>query len=239
MEIKERREFQRYLLYKQVKVAVGDGKESVDCQLRDICFKGAQIIISRRIEKDTYKNLRITLSKDCSVEATCWVAWQKIIDGHNVYGLYFSKISDDDKEKISQFARRYCAGQIKKEWRRGIKEENKKGGENMEGEKFSDKRVFERFPARFNLRYIDLFSNQEGRGWTNDISAKGLGITLNGQLSNSAPIEMWVEVPGRQEPHYLRGEVAWCEKGGRENFRVGVNLERANLMGMSGLLAAR
>ena len=228
----------RWQVNQQAKVAVEGEGECVDCQLKDINFKGAQIILSRRIEKDTYKTLRITLGSECSVNIECWVAWHKVVGGHNVYGLYFNKLSDTDKEKIYQFAKHYCAEHMNKQLWKGIKEENK-GGENMEGEQFADRRIFARTPVRFNLRYLDLLSNREGRGWINDVSAKGVGVTLNEELPSRTPIEMWVDVPGRQEPHYLRGEVAWSEKSGRENCRLGVNLERANLMGMSTLLAAR
>ncbi|MCM8796902.1 MAG: PilZ domain-containing protein [Candidatus Omnitrophica bacterium] len=239
MENKDRREAVRYRLDEPVRVSINEGQECFDCQLKDIGFKGAQLIVSHRIDKDTYKTLRIRLSQECVVNVECWVAWHRIIDGYSLCGLYFSKISNEAKEKIYQFIRHYCAGQIQKRWWNGIKEITDKGGENMMKGDFVDRRIFERFPARFNLRYLDLFANREGTGWTNDISAKGLGVTLNYQVAKGAPVEIWVDIPGRPEPHYLRGEIVWCEKTDEQNCRAGVNLERANLMSMSTLLAAR
>jgi hypothetical protein len=106
--------------------------------------------------------------------------------------------------------------------------EIKIGGETMQ-----DRRIFARFPASFPLRFIDLHNNQEGEAQTQDFSAKGIGLVANKELNPNVPLEMWLKVPDRGEPLYARGEVVWSKRLEPNKYRVGVELEKADLMGMS------
>jgi hypothetical protein len=47
---------------------------------------------------------------------------------------------------------------------------------------------------------------------------------------------MWLQIPNKDTSVYLRGEVVWSRPAESENYRVGVNLDRAELMGMSAVL---
>jgi hypothetical protein len=106
----------------------------------------------------------------------------------------------------------------------------------MQKEKLEDSRIFARFPADFSLRFLDLVSNSEGRAQVRDISAKGIGLVANAKLAIRAPLEMWLEVPDKGEPFYSRGEVVWSKPMSANEYWVGVNLERADLMGLSRVL---
>ncbi|MFA5362766.1 MAG: PilZ domain-containing protein [Candidatus Omnitrophota bacterium] len=105
----------------------------------------------------------------------------------------------------------------------------------MPGGEFEDKRVFERVMVNLPVRFLDAGSNKEGVGRTENISAKGLGFYTDEQLLPMTPLEMWVELPDKGESLYTRGEVVWS-RGSGNKYRAGVNLERADLMGMSRLL---
>jgi len=99
-----------------------------------------------------------------------------------------------------------------------------------------DRRIFARFPTEFPLKFLDLNRGKEGQAQTQDISAKGIGFLTNEELSPHAPLEMWLDIPDKGEPLYTRGEVIWSKSQGVDEYRVGVNLERADLMGISRVL---
>ncbi|MDP2831428.1 MAG: hypothetical protein Q8O02_04200, partial [Candidatus Omnitrophota bacterium] len=61
--------------------------------------------------------------------------------------------------------------------------------------------------------------------------------TANG-LEASTPLEIWLDVPGSTDPLYTRGQVVWTRLAGITGYRSGIELERADLMGMSRLLRA-
>ena len=99
-----------------------------------------------------------------------------------------------------------------------------------------DRRIFSRFVAKLTVKFLDLARNKEGLVETHDISAKGLGLVTSEELAAHTPLELWVVVPDKGEPLYTRGEVAWSEQVGTHKFKAGVNLEKADLMGMSRVL---
>ena len=97
-----------------------------------------------------------------------------------------------------------------------------------------DRRVFERIAAHLPLRFFDLIKGKEGEAQTFDISAKGLGFLSRDLVSCSTPLEIWLKVQDKLEPLYMRGQVVWSERVAvGDQYRVGVNLERAELMGLS------
>lgn len=96
-----------------------------------------------------------------------------------------------------------------------------------------DRRIFERFETRFPLRFIDLKDNKEGSAQSEDVSAKGIGFLVRDELKLRTPLELWLQIPDKGEPLYTRGYVAWSKMVTPNEYRIGVNLERADLMGMS------
>ena len=232
--MQDRRRFMRWQIDRQARVKLEASPAFTDCHLKDISLKGTQISLEQKLEKDKFLRLNLALSKEFTLDIEVWVAWHKSVDGHNVYGLYFAKIKDNDKEKIYQFIRRYFPQEINKQWWRGLTEE--KGGEIMPKPRFEDRRIFERLPVKFSLRFLDLNSNREGQGQIRDISAKGVGFMTNLELVPRAPLEMWLEIPDKREPLYTRGEVIWSKLQDVNEYRAGVNLEKADLMGLSRVL---
>jgi len=100
-----------------------------------------------------------------------------------------------------------------------------------------DRRVFERINIRLPVRFLDPSSGREGKADTTDISANGLGLIINESLPTTTPLEMWLGIPDQHEPLYTRGEVVWSESlPGTGEQRVGVRLEKAELMGLARVL---
>jgi hypothetical protein len=81
-------------------------------------------------------------------------------------------------------------------------------------------------------------SGKEGQAQTFDVSAKGLGLATANELEASTSLEIWLDVPGSTEPLYTRWQVDWTRLAGATGYRSGIELERADLMGVSRLLRA-
>jgi hypothetical protein len=227
----ERRNIPRWQINRQAKVKLEDAECFTDCQIKDINFKGIQISLGEKLSKDTFIRLSLCLDEDCAISIEAWVVWHKTKDGSNSYGLYFTRIKDTDKEKTYRFVQRCCPEQIKGQYCQDTIIE-KRGGEVMQSPSFEDKRIFERFSTRLPLKFLDLYSNKEGRGETLDISAKGIGLVANTEIEAQTPLELWLEIPDKGEPLYTRGQVVWSEMLEQNKCRLGVNLEKANLMGL-------
>jgi hypothetical protein len=69
-----------------------------------------------------------------------------------------------------------------------------------------------------------------------DISAKGIGLVANTELEAQVPLELWLEIPDKGDPFYARGKVIWSNMVTPDEYRVGVNLEKADLVGLSRVL---
>jgi len=98
-----------------------------------------------------------------------------------------------------------------------------------------DQRVFARIDVKFPLRFLDPSNGREGEAETVDISANGVGFVVdNKNLTVNTPLEMWLRIPDQHAPLYARGEVVWSGGSGESSQqRIGVRLERAELMGLS------
>ena len=227
----EKRKIPRWEVNKPVKLQLEGAVVFAECFLKDINFKGLKIIFDLKLAVDSYIRFNLKLSDEYSLECETWVAWHKAIDGRSTYGLYFTKLKDADKEKIYKFiyhnvpeeiSRGLCDTSIKKE-----------GGENME-----DRRIFQRFNIRFPVKLLDTNSGKEITAETSDISAKGLGVWSREELSPRTPLEAWLKIPDRGEPLYTRGNVVWSKPEGKGEYHLGIDLERADLMGLSRILRA-
>jgi hypothetical protein len=97
-----------------------------------------------------------------------------------------------------------------------------------------DRRIFERITVSIPVSFLDSSSGKEGEAETTDISANGVGFVTKEKLTSSTPLELWLHIPDQHEPFYARGQVAWS-KGttDEERQRIGVRLEKAELMGLA------
>jgi len=235
MQPVERRRFTRWEIGRQAKIKLAGAEFCVNCNINNLNLKGAQIALAMKLPKDTFLRFELHLSEDLILNVEAWVAWQKSIEGHNVYGVYFTKIHDSDKERIYQFLRRDFGRQIDQRWWQDTKER----GQAMAGAGFEDRRVFERFPTGLAVRYVNTSANREGAAQTQNISAKGVGLVTKEALPVRDSLELWLEIPDTGEPLYTRGEVVWTKPVAMNEYQVGINLEKADLMGLSRVLRMR
>lgn len=229
----ELRRFVRWKISKGLKMKLEGAETCANCTVNDISFGGCSVSSQLKLPLDTYAKLTIVLSDDSAINIEAWVAWHRTTAGFNSYGVYFSRISDADKETLYQFIRQNYPKLMYNQWWQGIKTE---GGEIMQEQNFEDHRIFDRFVAKFPLKLINLRENKECEAQVEDISAKGVGFTVKEKLQPRTPLEMWLKIPDRGEPLYTRGEVVWSMMVEPDKYRVGVNLEKADLMGLSRVL---
>lgn len=234
MLAENRRSVVRWQINKQAELKVGDRDNFVSCQVKDINLKGIKITTDEVLRKDKFFKLTLALSSDFTLDVEVWVVWHRVIEETNIYGLYFNKIRDSDRENIYQFMHRNFAQEIYRQWWQDTDMNKEEGGEMMPSNKqFEDKRVFARFPMEFPLRFLNSRANREGEGRTRDISAKGIGMVTSEQIIPNTSLELWLKIPDQGEPLYTRGEVVWSRRLDQNVYDTGINLDRADLMGMS------
>ncbi len=230
MDLGNRRRISRWEINHKAKVRFAGSYAPADCFIKEISLKGFQAHLAFRLETDTFKELKLYLAVDSVLDAEVWVAWHRTVHEKNMFGFYFTRISEQDREKIYYFVQHHYPRQL-------YGRSSRTGDSWDKGVNLSyaslDKRVFERFPLRYSVRYLDASRNREGAGMSFDVSAKGLGITTTHALEAKTPLELWLNVPDKGEPLYLRGEVVWSAAAGTHEFRAGINLDRADLMGLS------
>jgi hypothetical protein len=219
----ERRSTNRWQINKHCGIKLQGAEVVTGCYIRDISLKGLQVALRMKLPEDTFLRLSIFLHEKLTLDIEAWTVWHKTILGENYYGFYFSKIKDSDRERIYKFL---CECLIAKDWWRGLTEEK-------EGDRMQDQRIFARIPVKFPMRYLEPNNGGECQAHTQDVSAKGIGLLTNAALSSKTILDMWIEIPDKNEPLYTRGEVVWSKMLAPNEFRVGLNLERAELMGLS------
>ena len=243
----EHRRFPRWQINQQAKLKLEQAVEEVFCQVKDINYKGVRVVLGVKLPQDTALRINLRLSGDCTFDAEVWVAWVKVINGINHYGLYFSRLRDADKEKIYRFVHAHLPKELANNWwpdgsrpiENNASNEDNKGKEDdknnaaQKSEGTDDYRIFERFPVNLSARYLNLDTGKEGLANTQDVSAKGLCLTTSDELKLHTALEIWLEMKDKGEPLYTRGEVVWAKMIDINNYKLGVELEKADLMGIS------
>ncbi|MBU1727241.1 MAG: PilZ domain-containing protein [Candidatus Omnitrophica bacterium] len=225
------RRFNRWQVDYKTRVRLNEASDFVECAINDISYMGARICVPVKLPRDTFIELHFELSAEFVLDVEAWVVWQRAVDGHNIYGLYFTRVKDTDKEKIYQFVRKHAPQEIGTKWWSLPDHNEKKGGESME-----DRRIFARFNVHLPLKFLSQSWNKEGSATTHDLSAKGISIITSEEIAPRTTLEMWLEIPDKGDPLYTRGEVVWSKMVEPNKYFAGVNLEKADLMGLSRVL---
>lgn len=225
-----RRRFIRWQISQPAKVTVG-GAVAKDCLVKDISLKGLQVSLDERFESGKPLHLKVALDEEIFFDVDAWPVWEKNGSNIHTYGVYFTRISDKDKDKIYQFVKNMHPEQIKKVWWEETLGEKKGTDAKME-----DRRIFARFPLRLSLRVSNEETKKEATAETVDISARGIGLVSQCYLPVRSPVDISLEIPNEAEPYRTKGEVMWSSTVGPGIYRMGINLEQPDLMGVSRIL---
>jgi len=220
------RKITRWQINQPAKIRLEGAVRDADCHIKDINFRGMQIILGLKLFLDSYINLRLILSPEVSLDVQVWVAWHKTIDGQNTYGLYFSKINDEDKDKIYAFVYKNVPNKVLGSFFNSSPNVD-------DAQEPQDRRIFQRFDVKLPAKLLDTNTGDEIMAEISDISAKGMGLKLNREIKVNTPVEAWVYFPDKGEPLYTRGLAVWSKLSGAAEYRLGIDLEKADLMGLS------
>lgn len=100
---------------------------------------------------------------------------------------------------------------------------------------FEDRRTFQRFSVDLPLTYSKPDQQTRTVVETRDISAQGIGVTLDEELAPGTPLYVMVRLPQSTEEFPAEGTIIWSRNCGN-SFRAGIRLKRAELMDISTII---
>ena len=98
-----------------------------------------------------------------------------------------------------------------------------------------DKRIFERFDARFPAKFKDTREDFGTKVTLYDASADGVKISTKERLYLHDSVALEVELPDGLEPMTLKGEVVWVQAKDPDIWDVGLKFHQISLMHLSRL----
>lgn len=90
-----------------------------NCRIKDINYKGLRVCFSEQLMLERPLKFNVVLSDNFSLDIESRVVWSRSVAGLNIYGLFFTRIKDRDKEKIYQFVRKFSPEELNKQWWKG------------------------------------------------------------------------------------------------------------------------
>ena len=101
--------------------------------------------------------------------------------------------------------------------------------------KDQDKRLFERFAARFPAKFKDGRDDFGTVLNLRDASALGAHLTSRERLFLNDMITVEIRVPDEHAPMVLKGEVVWTRSGGSSAWDVGLKFNKLDLIRLARL----
>jgi len=99
-----------------------------------------------------------------------------------------------------------------------------------------DRRTFERFIARFPVRFRDSHKSYGTNISLRNASAQGIKITTKEQLFVNDSVTLEIELPDCKRPMTLKGQVVWVTNDNESGMRdVGLKFHTIDLVHMSRL----
>jgi c-di-GMP-binding flagellar brake protein YcgR len=114
----ERRQLPRWEIKKEAKVWIPLTQGFSECMIEDMHLKGMCVSFNKRLPHQENIRMSFTIGADnydfIKIEAK--IPWMKENQGRYAYGLSFSRIGDEDKDRIYQYINANCYDQIKDKW---------------------------------------------------------------------------------------------------------------------------
>ena len=106
---------------------------------------------------------------------------------------------------------------------------------SVETEKGSERRRFDRFPARFPAKIKDSRDDYGVVLALRNASAQGLKITTKERLFINDCLTLEVRLPDSNVPLVLKGQVMWVKSLDAHLWEVGIRFHRIHLMNVARL----
>jgi hypothetical protein len=98
-----------------------------------------------------------------------------------------------------------------------------------------NRRVFERFSARFPAKFQHSHKDYGTEVFLRDASAQGLRMTSKERVFLHDSLSLIVKLPDGHDPMVLKGHVVWTKSRGSDLWEVGIELHKIELMAMQRL----
>lgn len=102
-------------------------------------------------------------------------------------------------------------------------------------QKTADKRLFERFSARFPAKFKDGRDEFGSKLSLRNASAQGVGIISREKLLINDDITIEVSLPDSDEPMMIKGQVVWTKSVELNLWEAGLKFDDVSLMQISRL----
>ena len=93
-----------------------------------------------------------------------------------------------------------------------------------------DRRVFDRFMARFPVKFKDARDGFGSNVFLRDVSAQGVKIQTRKPLFINDKVELLVEIPDGHDPMTLSGNVVWARGINPTMRQAGLKFDRVDFM---------
>ena len=102
----------------------------------------------------------------------------------------------------------------------------------MEEAEVDDVRVFERFSARFPVKFKHSHNDFGTEVFLRDASAEGAKVATKEKMFLNDSVSLLVKLPDGHEPLTLNGQVVWTKSKSPDLWEVGLKFHKVNLMEM-------
>ncbi len=97
----------------------------------------------------------------------------------------------------------------------------------------ADRRIFERIPVDFPVKFKNATQDKEGAGFCVDISAGGAGVFCKDKCELNDKLDLWVDLPNRYDPLHLSGEIVWLKETQPQVWRLGIEFSEVHFMDLA------
>ena len=95
-----------------------------------------------------------------------------------------------------------------------------------------ERRIFERFPARFPVKFRHSRQDFGTNVFLRDASADGIRLMTKERLFLNDSVSLEVELPDGHAPMILNGAVIWAKSVANDLWDIGLRFHKINLMQM-------
>lgn len=114
--MQERRQIHRWRIMRDARLQLDGDDRMVDCCVRDINSKGAQISMDAILPEKSALRLNLLIDQVLNLDVEACIPWKQEEGGRHIYGLSFRQIMDEDKTQIYQYVSSHFPHQLREQW---------------------------------------------------------------------------------------------------------------------------
>ncbi len=115
----ERRVLNRWEINQSAQLTFENGVKPIPCIVEDISLSGMRVSIKRDLFNEVFSDFKLFLDQGMEFELGAQVVWRQEQFERNIYGLEFSRINQEGKNRLKQYISRDFHDLIVKHWWEG------------------------------------------------------------------------------------------------------------------------